>query len=167
MARKLSESERRLLKPVSGTTILGLGILLIAAPAALNDLRVALVLLVGSIGFAWWVDWLRKPAHGQTMSRVLIITLLLSVAATAQARGPVRASEGNTRGWQLMTPEERIEHQSKIRGFRTYEECRSYQVAHHQLMEERARARGMALPQGRRDICEHLQPASDSRQPSG
>jgi hypothetical protein len=37
------------------------------------------------------------------MNRVLIITLLLSVAATAQARGPVRASEGNTRGWQLMT----------------------------------------------------------------
>ena len=101
------------------------------------------------------------------IDKVLIITLLLSVAAAAQARGPVRASEGNTRGWQLMTPEERIEHQSRIRGFRTYEECRNYQVAHHQLMEERARARGMALPQGGRDICEHLQPASDSRQPSG
>ena len=101
------------------------------------------------------------------MSRVLIITLLLSVAATAQARGPVRASEENTRGWQLMTPEERIEHQSRIRGFKTYEECRSYQVAHHRIMEERARARSMALPQGRRDLCQHLQPASDSRQPSG
>ena len=101
------------------------------------------------------------------IDKVLIITLLLSVAAAAQARGPVRASEGNTRGWQLMTPEERIEHQSRIRGFRTYEECRGYQVAHHQLMEERATARGMVLPHGGRDICEHLQPASGSRQPSG
>jgi hypothetical protein len=100
------------------------------------------------------------------MDRVLIITLLLSVAAAAQARGPVRASEGNTRGWQLMTPEERIEHQSKIRGFKTYEECRNYQVAHHRRMEERARARGIDLPRGGRDICEHLQPAGDSRQPS-
>jgi hypothetical protein len=100
-------------------------------------------------------------------SKLLIIGLLLSLAAAAQARGPVRASEGNTRGWQLMTPEERIEHQSRIRGFKTYEECRSYQVAHHQLMEERSRARGRALPQGGRDICEHLQPASDSRQTSG
>jgi hypothetical protein len=44
------------------------------------------------------------------MNRVLILMLLLSVAAAAEARGPVRASEGNTRGWQLMTPEERIEH---------------------------------------------------------
>ena len=101
------------------------------------------------------------------MVRVLILTLLLSVAAAAEARGPVRASEGNTRGWQLMTPEERVEHQAKIRGFKTYEECRSYQVAHHQLMAERARARGIDLPRGGRDICEHLQPASDSRQPSG
>ncbi|HPU81884.1 hypothetical protein [Accumulibacter sp.] len=101
------------------------------------------------------------------INKVLILTLLLSVAVTAQARGPVRASEGNTRGWQLMTPEERIEHQSRIRGFRTYEECRSYQLSHHQLMEERARQRGLPLPQGRRDICEHLQPSQDARQPSG
>lgn len=97
----------------------------------------------------------------------LVIGLLLSLATAAQARGPVRASDGNTRGWQLMTPEERIEHQAMIRGFRTYEECRHYQVAHHQLMEERARQRGVELPQGRRDFCAHLRPASDSRQPSG
>ena len=98
------------------------------------------------------------------MNRVLILTLLLFVTAAAHARGPVRASEGNTRGWQLMTPEERIEHQAKIRGFTTYEVCRSYQVGHHQLMEERARQRGLALPQGRRDICEHLRTVEDSRQ---
>jgi hypothetical protein len=97
----------------------------------------------------------------------LIITLLLSLAAPAQASGPVRASEVNTRGWQLMTPAERIEHQSRIRGFQTYGECRRYQISHHQLMEERARQRGMALPRGGRDICEHLQPVEDSRQSSG
>lgn len=100
------------------------------------------------------------------MNRILIITLLLSLAAAAQARGPVRASEANTRGWQLMTPEERIEHQSRIRGFTSYEECRSYQVGHHQLMEERARQRDMALPRGGRDICEHLRPLEDTRQHS-
>ena len=65
----------------------------------------------------------------------LLIALLLSLAANAQARGPVRASEANTRGWQLMTPEELIEHQSRIRGFKTYEECRSYQISHHQIMD--------------------------------
>jgi len=97
----------------------------------------------------------------------LLIALLLSVAAPAPARGPLRASEGNTRGWQLMTPEERIEHQSKIRSFKSYEECRSYQLSHHQLMAERARQRGIELPQGKRDICEHLPPATKSQQPSG
>ncbi|MER2623048.1 MAG: hypothetical protein ABTS22_03830 [Accumulibacter sp.] len=101
------------------------------------------------------------------LHRVLIITLLLSLTASAEARGPVRTSEANTRGWQLMTPEERIEHQSRIRGFKTYEVCRSYQVSHHQLMEERARERGVALPRGGRDICEHLQPANDSLKPAG
>ena len=44
--------------------MLVLGILLIIAQAALNDLRVALVLLVGSIGFSGLVHWLRKPVQG-------------------------------------------------------------------------------------------------------
>ncbi|MEN9479871.1 MAG: hypothetical protein RLZZ298_1266 [Pseudomonadota bacterium] len=87
----------------------------------------------------------------------LVLTLFL--IGTASARGPWRASEANTRGWQLMTPEERIEHQTRIRGFTTLDECRSYQVSHHQLMEERARQRGMALPGGGQGICEHLKPA--------
>lgn len=87
------------------------------------------------------------------------LALGLLLMSTASARGPWRASEANTRGWQLMTPEERIEHQTRIRGFTSLEECRSYQVSHHQLMEERARQRGMDLPGGGRDICEHLKPA--------
>ena len=78
----------------------------------------------------------------------------------ANAFGPWRASEANTRGWQLMTPEERIEHQSTIRGFVTLEECRAYQVKHHQLMEERARQRDKVLPSGRQDICAHLKPGT-------
>ena len=84
----------------------------------------------------------------------LIIGLLLSSATSA--RGPWRASEANTRGWELMSPEERIEHQTRIRSFTTLEECRNYQVSHHQLMEERAQQRGLALAGSGRDICDHL-----------
>ena len=58
------QTEGRLLKLDSGTMMLGLGILLIAAPAALNDLRVARVLLVGSTGLSGLVHWLRKPSRG-------------------------------------------------------------------------------------------------------
>lgn len=96
------------------------------------------------------------------MQKRFFITLILGflLIGTVSARGPWRASEANTRGWQFMTPEERIEHQTRIRGFTTQDECRSYQVSHHQLMEERARQRGMALPGGGQDICEHLKPGS-------
>ncbi len=91
----------------------------------------------------------------QALVSLLFIGLLLAASA-AEAGGPWRASEENTRGWQLMTPQERIDHQARIRSFRTLEECRAYQQEHHPLMEQRARQRGVALPSGRRDICEHL-----------
>lgn len=87
------------------------------------------------------------------------LAIAMLTLGNAAARGPWRASESNTRGWQLMSPEERIEHQSRIRSFSRLEECRTYQLSHHQLMEERARQRGLALPAGRRDICGHLRPA--------
>jgi hypothetical protein len=53
-SRKLSETEGRLLKLVSGTMMLGLGILLIVAPAALNDLRVALACWLARSVFPGW-----------------------------------------------------------------------------------------------------------------
>lgn len=97
------------------------------------------------------------------MKRAQLFIVALLLAVPVLARGPWRASEENTRGWQLMTPEERIEHQSRIRGFTNYEECRAYQLEHHRLMAERAKQRGMALPAGGRDICEHLEPGKASR----
>lgn len=96
------------------------------------------------------------------MKMELFIAALL-LAGSALAWGPRHASEENTRGWHLMTPEERIEHQSRIRRFASYEECHSYQASHHRMMEERARKRGMELPVGGRDICEHLKPGTVTR----
>lgn len=96
------------------------------------------------------------------MAGLLLSILWFSFTAPAVAQGPWHASETNTRGWQLMTPEERIEHQSRIRGFTSLAECRAYQLRHHQLMEERAKQRGKPLLTGRRDVCEHLNPANDS-----
>ena len=99
----------------------------------------------------------------RTIIAALQITLSFSLLAPAYARGPWRASEENTRGWQLMTPEERIEHQSTIRGFGSLDECRRYQIGHHQMMQERARQRGMTLPAGGQDICERLKPGQAAR----
>ncbi|MEF8726938.1 MAG: hypothetical protein V5B34_01760 [Accumulibacter sp.] len=60
-SRKLSAAEGRLLKLLSGVMMLGLGGLLVVAPAALNDLRVALALLTGAIGVSWLAHRLRPP----------------------------------------------------------------------------------------------------------
>ena len=99
-----------------------------------------------------------------SMRNLCAVAILLLVAATANARGPWRASEGNTSGWQFMSPEERIAHQARIRSFTSYAECQAYQQEHHQLMAARAKAQGLELRPGRRDICAHLAPPEASRE---
>lgn len=89
--------------------------------------------------------------------RPVLLWLLMGVG-TASAAGPWRASEGNTSGWALMTPKERLEHQATVRAFTSLADCRAYQLLHHGQMEARARAIGQTLQPGRRDICEHLRP---------
>ncbi len=93
----------------------------------------------------------------RTSARWLALALLsIAIANLAFARGPWRASEDNIRGWQLMSPQERIRHQARIRGFTRYEDCHAYQVEHHRLMAARARERGLQLGTVRRDACAHL-----------
>lgn len=94
---------------------------------------------------------------------VALTAVSLAFAGSVFARGPWRASEGNTTGWHLMSPEERIEHQSKIRGFKRYEDCHAYQLEHHRLMAARASAQGLQLPRQGRDFCEHLRPQASNR----
>ena len=86
----------------------------------------------------------------------VLFTSLVLHASVAAAGGPWRAEEGNTPGWALITPEERIAHQAMVRSFTNYDDCRAYQVAHHRLMEERAEQRGLPPPAGRRDFCARL-----------
>lgn len=94
---------------------------------------------------------------------LVVSALSLAFVDSALARGPWRANDGNTTGWHLMSPEERIEHQARIRGFRRYDDCHGYQVEHHQLMAARAGEKGLQLPAKGRDICEHLRPQELSR----
>ncbi|MCK5092941.1 MAG: hypothetical protein KAR30_10485 [Gammaproteobacteria bacterium] len=49
-------------------------------------------------------------------------------------------------GWQLMTEQERIEHRNKMRSMKTEEEREAYRSEHHMLMQERAKERGVTLP---------------------
>lgn len=72
-------------------------------------------------------------------------------------RGPMgRWGSDNTPGW-TMTPQERTEHQTRMRSMTSYDECKSYQAQHHEQMAARAKERGakpLAAP--RRDPCASL-----------
>ncbi len=49
-------------------------------------------------------------------------------------------------GSQLMTPQERAEYRSKMRALKTREERAAFRREHHEKMQERAKAKGMQLP---------------------
>ncbi|HQT27649.1 MAG TPA: hypothetical protein PLK99_13830, partial [Burkholderiales bacterium] len=49
-------------------------------------------------------------------------------------------------GSQLMTPQERTEYRAKMRSLKTRQEREAFRLEHHKQMQERARARGMQLP---------------------
>lgn len=68
----------------------------------------------------------------------------------------MRFSQNNTRGWTLMTPEERTAFQTRMREVRTYDECVQAQTEHRGAMEVRAKAQGLSLPTPRRNACETM-----------
>ena len=82
----------------------------------------------------------------KTILASALVGIILSTSGLALARGPWAANKGNTVGWQLMTLEERTEHQNKMRSFKTYADCTAYQEDHHKLMEARAKEKGITLP---------------------
>lgn len=90
-------------------------------------------------------------------SRTLVALLLNFVLmAGARAAGPWHAAGQNTAGWQFMTPDERVEHQRRMRGFDSYEACSAYQAEHHVRMAERALRAGIILERRAESGCEQL-----------
>lgn len=98
------------------------------------------------------------------MKRILSITALTLVVALGSTAAFARGGGGggggrfssnqqNTYGWQLMTTQERSEHQTKLRSFTDYASCEAYVTEHHQAMEEKAKAKGVTLPVRRQDPC--------------
>lgn len=98
---------------------------------------------------------------GSAMLALLAASLSLSVFAQPGPGGGPRGGgfafdQDNTRGWSLMTPEERNAHREKMMSFKTYDECKAYQDEQHALMEARAREKGKTLPASRANACDHM-----------
>lgn len=49
-------------------------------------------------------------------------------------------------GSQLMTEQERLEHRTQMRNLKTVKERETYQLEHHKRMQERAKEKGVTLP---------------------
>jgi len=64
-ARKLSEREGRLLKLLSGSMMLGLGLCLLVAPERLNELPITGSLIGLSLGVTWLAARLTRPRHNE------------------------------------------------------------------------------------------------------
>lgn len=95
------------------------------------------------------------------MKRVVILSLLLAVVPLAmaqtrdqtrdQARDQTRTQvqdQSRTRiyGSQLMTPAERAAYRERMRSAKTRAERNRIRAEHHKAMQERARQRGVTLP---------------------
>ena len=65
-------------------------------------------------------------------------------------------SQNGTRGWSLMTPEERTAFQKQMRALKTYDECVALQTEHRGAMEVRAKERGVTLLTPRQNVCDRL-----------
>ncbi|MBU6142540.1 MAG: hypothetical protein KGP33_01085 [Betaproteobacteria bacterium] len=68
--------------------------------------------------------------------------LSLSVPVISSAAEP----EEPIYGHQLMTQQERREHREQMRSAKSWEEREQLRREHHERMRERARAKGIALP---------------------
>ena len=87
------------------------------------------------------------------MKRPLIMSALAAalllpagfVLATDQAPAQTEKQE-QVFSRQLMTQQERIEHRAKMRAAKTVEEREQIRKEHHESMKERAKERGITLP---------------------
>lgn len=70
---------------------------------------------------------------------ILALSLMLPVYSVM--------AEDQVYGWQMMTQQERNEYQSKMQSMQTREEREQYRMEHHKLMQERAKERGVKLPE--------------------
>ena len=79
------------------------------------------------------------PASGAAL--VLALTI-----ATGLPTGSVRAQDQPIYGSQLMTEPERSEYRARLRTATSEEERQQIRLEHHAEMQERARERGVELP---------------------
>lgn len=73
--------------------------------------------------------------------------LAASGVALGQEGTPQKPAAPPVFGAQLMTPQEMTEHRAKMLGAKTPDEREAIRAEHHKAMVERAKAKGVTLPE--------------------
>jgi hypothetical protein len=96
----------------------------------------------------------RKKEKAMKRHFVSLMTGLLVAGITISAYAPPTYAAEETQakqqeqvyGYELMTEQERAEHRTRMRAFKTEQEREQFRLEHHKKMQERAKERGVTLP---------------------
>ena len=80
------------------------------------------------------------------MKRILMVFVLAAALSLSTGLTLAADQQEPIYGSQLMTPQERTDYSSKMRAAKTADEQEQIRREHHELMSERARERGVTLP---------------------
>lgn len=78
-------------------------------------------------------------------SAITVAPLLAEEKSPAPGQNQIQ-QQSPVRGRDLMTPDELAQHREKMRSFKTEKERRAYREEHHKKMQERAKQKGLTLP---------------------
>jgi len=79
------------------------------------------------------------------MKSKLTALAIAVVLGTGVAIGASQDAAQTVYGWQLMTPQEQVEHRNKMLSL-PFAERQAYRNEHHEEMKQRAEAQGLRLP---------------------
>lgn len=91
---------------------------------------------------------LATPVHAADQDRDRVQTRD-PLSHTSQSQDQVQSRDVDAQrvyGWELMSNQERTEHQMKMMSLKTEKEREAFQRDHHKKMQERAKAQGKTLP---------------------
>lgn len=89
--------------------------------------------------------------------RAGLLAVALLATALAAAAGPrYRFNQDNVPGWTLMSPAERTAHREKMLSIKTFDDCKAYSAEHQQLIDGRAKEKGVTLRGPRYNACDRM-----------
>jgi len=86
----------------------------------------------------------------------LALTITISASPVFARLNQWYSNQNNTYGWQLMSQEEQKAHHAKMRRFTEFSDCKGYIDEHVKMMKERARDKGVELPDIQQSPCETM-----------